>query len=166
MNKLLIALDTDISRCEEVLQLNDYLEIVITVEEIVDKYKYQIEGININSDRVWNYTKKDLNNILDKLKSEKNKMINEYIKSEMNKNNILHDIYYKIKSEIESNEELEESDINNAINIIDSIYNIGKENKDIKQKWDSLKQYVIKSSEQDVFVASKIILLINTIIKN
>lgn len=166
MNKLLMSLDTDIDRCEEVLKLNDYLEIVITVEEIVDKYKHQIEAININSDRVWNYSKKDLSNILDTLKLEKNKIINEYIKSEIYRSYILDDVYYKIKYEIENNKSLPGNELNNIINIIENIYNIGKENKDINQKWDSLKQYVIKSSEEDVFVASKIILLINTIIKN
>lgn len=166
MNKLLITLDTDINRCEDVLKLNNYLEIVIAVEEIIDKYKDQIDGINMSNDRIWNYSKKDLENILYKLKSERDKIINDYIESKLDKSKILDDTYYKIKSEIENNESLLDNEINNILDTIENIYNIGKENKDIILKWEILKQYIIKATEEDVFVASKIILLINTIIKN
>lgn len=166
MNKLLITLDTDINRCEDVLKLNNYLEIVIAVEEIIDKYKDQIDGINMSNDRIWNYSKKDLENILYKLKSERDKIINDYIESKLDKSKILDDTYYKIKSEIENNESLLDNEINNILDTIENIYNIGKENKDIILKWEILKQYIIKAAEEDVFVASKIILLINTIIKN
>jgi len=45
LSDLLILLDQDIKRCEDVLKLNNYLEIVIAVEELMDKYRDHIEGL-------------------------------------------------------------------------------------------------------------------------
>ena len=59
INKL-NELDIDIKRCEIVLKENNYLDIVIAIEEIHDKYKNTIDSIsNISRDVVWNYSKKD-----------------------------------------------------------------------------------------------------------
>lgn len=157
MNKLLITLDTDIKRCENTLKLNDYLEIVIVIEETIDKYKNQIEDINIGSDRIWNYSRKDLENILEKLKLERDKLINNYIESKIEKTNKLDYIYNKIINEIEDKD---------ILDIVEEIYNIGKENENKTKKWDNLKKYMNKISEKELFDASKIILLINTIINN
>ena len=79
MSELLINLNSDIKRCEEVLRMNNYLEIVIVLEEIVDKYNDKIDNIAIENDRVWNYSKKDLENIIDKLIVKRDEIINEYI---------------------------------------------------------------------------------------
>ena len=63
INKL-NELDLDIKRCEIVLKENNYLDIVIAIEEIHDKYKNTIDSIsNISRDVVWNYSKKDIENI-------------------------------------------------------------------------------------------------------
>lgn len=106
MNDLLITLDTDIKKCEEALRLNNYLEIVIVIEETIDKYKDKIEGMYIDSDRIWNYSKKDLENILNKLRIEKEKIINEYIQTNIKTINNIDDVYYSIKNEIEENKDL------------------------------------------------------------
>lgn len=85
LNNLLIILDADIKRCEDIIKTNDYLEIVIAIEELLDKHK-QIIGNEINaSNKVWNYSKKDLENILNKLKSEKEKLLLEYYNSQIKK---------------------------------------------------------------------------------
>ncbi|MFR3557189.1 MAG: hypothetical protein ACLTUN_01550, partial [Paraclostridium sordellii] len=89
MDDFLITLNSDIKRCENVLRTNDYLEIVITLEEIIDKYKSEIDNINIDNSRVWNYSKKDLENITDKLINKRNEILNQYIYNEESINYII-----------------------------------------------------------------------------
>lgn len=166
MNDLLITLDTDIKKCEETLRLNNYLEIVIVIEETIDKYKDKIDGINIDSDRIWNYSKKDLENILNKLRIEKEKIINEYIQTNIKTINNIDNVYYSIKNEIEDNKDLSDNKKNDNLAILEDIYNIGKDNKTKQEKWENLKSYIIKVSDKEVYIASKIILLIYTILDN
>lgn len=166
MNDLLLTLDTDIKKCEEALRLNNYLEIVIVIEETIDKYKDKIDGINIDSDRIWNYSKKDLENILNKLRIEKEKIINEYIQTNIKTINNIDDVYYSIKNEIEENKDLSDNKKNDNLAILEDIYNIGKDNKTKQEKWENLKSYIIKVSDKEVYIASKIILLIYTILDN
>lgn len=166
MNDLLLTLDTDIKKCEETLRLNNYLEIVIVIEETIDKYKDKIEGMYIDSDRIWNYSKKDLENILNKLRIEKEKIINEYIQTNIKTINNIDDVYYSIKNEIEDNKDLSDNKKNDNLAILEDIYNIGKDNKTKQEKWENLKSYIIKVSDKEVYIASKIILLIYTILDN
>lgn len=166
MNDLLLTLDTDIKKCEETLRLNNYLEIVIVIEETIDKYKDKIDGINIDSDRIWNYSKKDLENILNKLRIEKEKIINEYIQTNIKTINNIDNVYYSIKNEIEENKDLSDNKKNDNLAILEDIYNIGKDNKTKQEKWENLKSYIIKVSDKEVYIASKIILLIYTILDN
>lgn len=88
MNNLLIILDADIKRCEDILKINNYLEIVIAIEELLDKHKQIIGNEICISDKVWSYSKKDLENILSKLKSEKEKILTEYYNNQV-KNRII-----------------------------------------------------------------------------
>ena len=166
MNDLLLTLDTDIKKCEEALRLNNYLEIVIVIEETIDKYKDKIDGINIDSDRIWNYSKKDLENILNKLRIEKEKIIKQYIETNIKTINIIDNVYYSIKNEIEDNKDLSDNKKNDNLAILEDIYNIGKDNKTKQEKWENLKSYIIKVSDKEVYIASKIILLIYTILDN
>lgn len=166
MNDLLLTLDTDIKKCEEALRLNNYLEIVIVIEETIDKYKDKIEGMYIDSDRIWNYSKKDLENILNKLRIEKEKIINEYIQTNIKTINNIDNVYYSIKNEIEENKDLSYNKKNDNLAILEDIYNIGKDNKTKQEKWENLKSYIIKVSDKEVYIASKIILLIYTILDN
>lgn len=81
MNDLLIILDADIKRCEEVLKNNNYLEIVIAIEELIDKHKHNL-GDDISScDNVWKLSKKDLENIMNILRSQRDKLLKDYYKS-------------------------------------------------------------------------------------
>ena len=164
MNDLLLTLDTDIKKCEEALRLNNYLEIVIVIEETIDKYKDKIEGMYIDSDRIWNYSKKDLENILNKLRIEKEKIIKQYIETNIKTINNIDDVYYSIKNEIEENKDLSYNKKNDNLAILEDIYNIGKDNKTKQEKWENLKSYIIKVSDKEVYIASKIILLIYTIL--
>lgn len=131
INKL-NKLDLDIIRCETVLRENNYLEIVIAIEELHDKYKNTIDSIsNISSDIVWNYSKKDIENIQNYLKEYKE----ELIFKEKQKN-----IDEKIKDlriYIEENDILEKPNLIDAIDLIEDI-NINNLNMDIK--WNKLKE--------------------------
>ncbi|WP_270301835.1 hypothetical protein, partial [Terrisporobacter petrolearius] len=54
----------DLNRCEKVLKNNDYMEVVIAIEELQDKYRNKINNISENENNVvWNYSKKDLEKI-------------------------------------------------------------------------------------------------------
>ncbi|UPA31841.1 hypothetical protein L0P85_06800 [Terrisporobacter glycolicus] len=49
----------DLNRCEEVLKNNDYMEVVIAIEELQDKYRNKINNISENENNVvWNYSKR------------------------------------------------------------------------------------------------------------
>ena len=60
----LIDVNLDLERCERVIKENNYLEIIIAIEEIQDKYRGKIKNIGEESNNVvWNYSIKDLKNI-------------------------------------------------------------------------------------------------------
>ena len=68
----------DLNRCEKVLKDDDYMEVVIAIEELQDKYKNKINNISENENNVvWNYSKKDLEKIKTCLFDYKKEMIKE-----------------------------------------------------------------------------------------
>jgi len=156
INKL-NEIDLDIKRCETVLIENDYLEVVIAIEELHDKYKNTIEDIlKINSKVVWNYSKKDIEyikNILINYKEElifkeNQKTIQEKIKD--------------IKNYIENKYILEKD---NLIEVINTIENINSEELDLDIKWDKLKKCLELIKNQEREIGSKILELIVLISK-
>lgn len=161
MNELLITLNPDIKICEETLRTNDYLEIVITLEEILDKYKDKIDGMNIENNRVWNYNKKDLENITDKLRNKRDEIVNDYIYNIKNVDSMVN----AIKNNIEENENLTLNKKNEVNKIVEEIYIINNEdiNKDLK--WEKLKKYLNWAVSNELYVARNIIELINLVIK-
>lgn len=162
MSELLINLNSDIKRCEEVLRMNNYLEIVIVLEEIIDKYNDKIDNIAIENDRVWNYRKKDLENITDKLIVKRDEIINEYIY-----NSITIDSFIKnVKEILLQNKNMSEDKKHEVLDKINEIYNIYKANIDKNLKWEELKMYLIWASKQDLYISKNIIELINLVIKS
>lgn len=156
INKL-NEIDLDIKRCETVLIENDYLEVVIAIEELHDKYKNTIENISkINNNVVWNYSKKDIEyikNILINYKEElilkeNQKTIQEKIKD--------------IKNYIENKYILEKD---NLIEVINTIENINSEELDLDIKWDKLKKCLELIKNQEREIGSKILELIVLISK-
>jgi len=119
LSDLLILLDQDIKRCEDVLKLNNYLEIVIAVEELMDKYTERIEGLGSDNNRIWNYSKKDLENIMEKLKLHRDNFIKDYNETKINNMNIKDDL---LKINIKT------IDIKNFENISYEYPNIDKDN--------------------------------------
>lgn len=131
INKL-NELDLDIKRCETVLIENNYLEIVIAIEELQDKYKNTIDSIsNISRDVVWSYSKKDIENIQNYLKEYKE----ELIFKEKQKN--IEEKIKDLKIYIEENDILEKNKLIEAINLIEDI-SVSNLNLDIK--WNKLKE--------------------------
>ena len=143
INKL-NEIDLDIKRCENVLIENDYLEVVIAIEELHDKYKNTLEDISkINSNVVWNYSKKDIEYIKNVLVNYKEQLI-----FKENQKNI--EIKIKdIKDYIESKDILEKDKL---IQVINTIENINSENLDLERKWNILKDYLelIKNQEREI----------------
>lgn len=154
MKKYLEELDKDIKRCETVLKENNYLEIVIAVEELVDKYKNYIESIatSIDKDRVWNYSKRDLESLKEKLEKYMSDHIGELMFSNMRHYLTINDEIYADKIE----------EIKKVLDEIEVIYN-----NDIKkeEKWNYLKEYLVWISNQEIDIASKMIDIINIMIK-
>ncbi len=143
INKL-NELDLDIKRCETVLRENNYLEIVIAIEELHDKYKNTIDSIyNISSDVVWNYSKKDIENIQNYLKDYKEKLIFK----DRQKN--IYDKLEDLKKYIEHKDILKKKKLVESINIIE---NINKEDLNLDEKWDKLKGCfeLIKDQEREI----------------
>lgn len=161
MNDLLVMLNSDIKRCNEVLSTNDYLEIVIVLEELNDKYDGTLECPFKNNTRVWNYTKKDLENLTNKLTEKRDEIINEYIYTNIDIKYILENM----KSDVCINNKLECIEKEEIINILDSIYVIYKEKISTELKWEKLKKYIVLASSKNLYLGSKILELINLIIK-
>lgn len=152
MKEFFSQLDKDIKRCETVLKENNYLEIVIAVEELIDKYKLKIDNINLDNDRVWNYSKKDLETIKERLIQFRNEH-----KVEITVNGILKNLV-----DIKEIEEYKLEEVKNIIIEIDKIHN---SNDIIENKWNHLKQYLSYACNENIYIAQSIIELINTILK-
>lgn len=143
INKL-NELNQDIKRCEDVLIENNYLEIVIAIEELHDKYKNDIVNIsNIDNSIVWNYSKKDIQNILNYLKDYKDEII-----FENNQKNIEEKIK-ELKTYIQKNDILEKNKLIEAINIIK---NINSNDLDLNIKWKKLQSLLdlIQNQEREI----------------
>lgn len=68
MLNLIEEINVDLTRCKKVIDENNYLETVIAIEELQDKYRDKIKSLDEKSkDIVWNYSMKDLVNIKDSL---------------------------------------------------------------------------------------------------
>ena len=143
INKL-NELDLDIKRCVLVLIEHNSLDIVIAIEEIHDKYKNTIDSIsNISRDVVWNYSKKDIENIQNYLKDYKD----ELILKEKQKN--IYDKFIDLKEYIEDKDILEKQKLVEAINLIE---NINNDDLNLDEKWDKLKVYLelIKNQGREI----------------
>lgn len=162
MNELLINLNSDIKRCEEVLRMNNYLEIVIVLEEIIDKYNDKIDDIAIKNDRVWNYSKKDLENITDKLIVKRDEIVNQYIYNVTTIDSCIKNI----KKTLLKNKNVCEDKKYEVLDKINEIYNIYIANIDENLKWEKLKIYLIWASKQDLYISRNIIELVNLVIKS
>ncbi len=157
MNKLIEGIEKDIKRCEDVLLENDFLEIVIVIEELHDKYKYDIKIIkDIEKDVVWKYSKNDIKLIKQSLKDYKEKLFKE----ETNKNiNLkINNIRSKVLDNSISNKE-------ELVTVINNIENIMYEELSLDIKWDIIKPYLTFIQNQKRCIAGNLLEIIGLIIK-
>ena len=146
-------LDLDIKRCENVLIENNYLETVIAIEELHDKYKDIIDSVsNVTSNVVWNYSKKDIENIQKSLKEYKEELILR------EKQKSIEEKVQDLKLYIEKNNTLENENIVkvikdiNLIEVIKSIEEINDSDLNLDEKWNKLKGCldIIKNQEREI----------------
>lgn len=143
INKL-NELDKDIKRCEAVLIENNYLEIVIAIEELHDKYKDTIVTISsISNNVVWNYSKKDIENILNCLKDYKDELIFK------DKQKNIEEKIKDLKNYIEENNILEKNKLTEVIKFIEGI---NSNNFDLDTRWNKLKEFLnlIQNQEREI----------------
>ena len=147
----------DLERCNKVIKENNYLEIIIAIEELQDKYKDKIKNISENSNNVvWNYSIKDLKNIKNYLIDYEEKLILE---------KKLESIYEKI-SDIKvylKNNKIKNEDV--LIEMINHIEEINKENLTLDEKYEKLKVYFEYIKSFNRYIAKYILELIALVIK-
>ena len=104
----------DLERCERVIKENNYLEIIIAIEEIQDKYRGKIKNIGEESNNVvWNYSIKDLKNIKNYLIDYKEKLLLE------KKFENIHEKICQIKVYLKNNEVNDEENLMKIVNCIE-----------------------------------------------
>ncbi len=136
MEELIKNIDVDIKRCEDTIKENNYLEIVIAIEEITDKYKDSVCSENEGSN-VWRYSKNDLEKIHSNLINYKHKLIiNE-------KQNTINNLMKEI-----SNLDCDK-DVIDALEFMKDI-NSSEMNKD--EKWNELSKTldIIKNQKTEI----------------
>ena len=162
MNDFLVNINSDIKRCEETLRSNNYLEIVIAIEELTDKYKDSIDDIELSNGRVWNFTKKDLEILMIKLESKRDEILNKYIDKNINIDKLIN----SINETIENNCSLNSDEKLYVIKKIDEIKKIHSENLNKYITWEKMKKYITWSLTQEETIGMSIFNLINVIINN
>ena len=151
-------INLDLNRCEKVLSENNYLEIIIAIEELQDKYRSKIKSLNeVSNDVVWNYNKKDLENIKNSLIKYKEEVI---LKEKLN--NISQKIS-ELKSYVEKNPHIKNQ--NDLITIIELIENTNKKDISLDKKYEELKVCLNLVSDFNREISIYILELITLVIR-
>ena len=151
-------INLDLNRCEKVLSDNNYLEIIIAIEELQDKYRSKIKSLNeASNDVVWNYNKKDLENIKNYLIKYKEEVI---LKEKLN--NISQKIS-ELKSYVEKNPHIKNQ--NDLITIIELIENTNKKDISLDKKYEELKVCLNLVSDFNREISIYILELITLVIR-
>lgn len=147
----------DLERCNKVIKENNYLEIIIAIEELQDKYKDKIKNISENSNNVvWNYSIKDLKNIKNYLIDYEEKLILE------KKLESIHEKISNIKVYLKNNK-IKNEDV--LIEMINHIEEVNKENLTLDEKYEKLKVYFEYIKSFNRYIATYILELIALVIK-
>lgn len=147
----------DLERCERVIKENNYLEIIIAIEEIQDKYRGKIKNIGEESNNVvWNYSIKDLKNIKNYLIDYKEKLLLE------KKFENIHEKICQIKVYLKNNEVNDEE---NLMKIVNCIEEVNSKNLTLDEKYEKLKVYFEYIKSFNRYIATYILELIALVIK-
>ena len=151
-------INLDLNRCEKVLSDNNYLEIIIAIEELQDKYRSKIKSLNeASNDVVWNYNKKDLENIKNSLIKYKEEVI---LKEKLN--NISQKIS-ELKSYVEKNPHIKNQD--DLTTIIELIENTNEKDISLDEKYEELKVCLNLVSDFNREISIYILELITLVIR-
>lgn len=158
MKELIENIDNDIKRCENNLKENDFLEMVIIIEELYDKYKNNIKFINtIPKDVVWKYSKKDLEIINDNLNIYKKMVLSQYKRNDFNfKTN-------QLKNKIINIDIKNKYDL---LKIIEELEYLIDKDITLDEKWNEVKKHIAYIQYQERSIAVDFLELINYIIKD
>lgn len=150
-------IDIDLQRCEKVLEENDYMEIVIAIEELQDKYRELIENISENeNDVVWNYNKRDLERIKEYIDNYRREVIlKERLKD-------IDEKLENLKKYMYDNTEKEE----NLDIIIHLIEEVNKKNTSLDEKYEELKTCFSLLKDLDRRISVYVLDLIRIIISD
>ena len=160
MKENIKSLNLDIHKCEEALKLNNLLEMVIVIEEMIDKYKNKINNLSsLEKNNVWSYNKKDLDKLNGYLNEYKNNLTNEYKISTLKK------AFDDSVNEIESNTYLSIDKKLEVIDIINNIKNISFSYESAEEKWEKIKYYTDYISKEEFTIASNLIQIINFVLR-
>lgn len=155
MLNLIEEINADLSRCKNVINENNYLEIVIAIEELQDKYKDKIESLNEKSNNVvWNYSIKDLEHIKEHLIKYRDELIEKEKLKNFNEKLADFKIYIE-KNEIENKNILDK--------IINTIEEDNNNNRSLDEKYEKIKScldLVEKFERQVAYYILELIILV------
>ncbi|QJA08673.1 hypothetical protein HF520_06840 [Romboutsia sp. CE17] len=161
MKESIKILNLDINKCEEALNSNNLLEIAISIEEIIDKYKEDIHSLReLEKSNVWSYTKSDLEDIKKFITDYKEQITIQYKACKLD------EIFNESRESIKNIKDISEGKREDIYNIINDINSIIKDENSIEAKWEKMKSYIDFASKEEFELGFVILNLINSALKN
>lgn len=155
MENIIKVLNNDIEKCKQSLESNNLLEISISIEEMIDKYKRDKEDlISLEKYNVWQYKKEDLKSVIDILENLKVNYMNEY------KINCIREGFDSFKINLELNKEISEDKKAQVLEILNELEDIANYSIDDYIKWENIKKYIEYIVKQDFLIGSELLKLV------
>ena len=155
MENIIKVLNNDIEKCKQSLESNNLLEISISIEEMIDKYKKDEKNlIDLEKSNVWQYNKDDLKSVIDILENLKVNYMNEY------KINCIREGFDSFKINLELNKEILEYKKAQVLEILNELEDIANYSIDDYIKWEDIKKYIEYIVKQDFLIGSELLKLV------
>ena len=155
MENIIKVLNNDIEKCKQSLESNNLLEISISIEEMIDKYKKDEKNlIDLEKYNVWQYKKEDLKSVIDILENLKVNYMNEY------KINCIREGFDSFKINLELNKEILEYKKAQVLEILNELEDIANYSIDDYIKWENIKKYIEYIVKQDFLIGSELLKLV------
>ena len=155
MENIIKVLNNDIEKCKQSLESNNLLEISISIEEMIDKYKKDEKNlIDLEKSNVWQYKKDDLKSVIDILENLKVNYMNEY------KINCIREGFDSFKINLELNKEILEYKKAQVLEILNELEDIANYSIDDYIKWENIKKYIEYIVKQDFLIGSELLKLV------
>jgi hypothetical protein len=155
LENIIKVLNNDIEKCKQSLESNNLLEISISIEEMIDKYKKDEKNlIDLEKSNVWQYNKDDLKSVIDILENLKVNYMNEY------KINCIREGFDSFKINLELNKEISEDKKAQVLEILNELEDIANYSIDDYIKWENIKKYIEYIVKQDFLIGSELLKLV------